>query len=574
MTSFTAYRLLITPLSPIHIGSGESYEPTNYVIEDDILHEFDTGAAMDALTSADRKKLLEIANGKPGADMVQAVQRFFHERREVVMAHAVQLVPVLPSVASLYAKRVGQTANKEADGLKVINRLEIDRTGFNRVTRTPILFGSSIKGAMRTALLDSINNGRPARETKGLHEFQGRLFQYFDENARPRLAMEQDPMRLVQLSDAQVAGDSGMPVTQVRLAVNRKKVLVKDQHGNVRKSQAETRDLCQIFECISEWSYRSFVGQLNLQHVANIPDNDGNGKRRLPGAALRFSAAQIAKACNDFYWPVLERECKLMRERAYLEQGWDKSVQQLRSTAMDRMGRGEVFLLRVGRHSGAESVTLNGVRSIRIIEGRGADGKSRSSNSDSPKTLWFAAGEKEQSTNMLPFGWVVVEILPLSATVPEWPALESICERHTSVARTLGSKLAAQRERMAQIRAQSESRRRAEEERERIRIEQEKIRQVEALERQRRMDAMSEEERKIEALRELSARELKAGALSPNSQTASERINLLRAALEWDSMDAREQAAQAIEETVKRLPWSKKSKDQRKEELARLRKPK
>ncbi len=65
MNPFACYRLHFTPLSPIHIGTGESYQPTNYVIEDGTLHEFDTGAAMGALSGADREALLRIASGKP-----------------------------------------------------------------------------------------------------------------------------------------------------------------------------------------------------------------------------------------------------------------------------------------------------------------------------------------------------------------------------------------------------------------------------------------------------------------------------------------------------------------------------
>ena len=52
MNPIASYRMHITPLSPIHVGTGESYEPTNYVIEDGVLHEFDTGAVMAALSAS------------------------------------------------------------------------------------------------------------------------------------------------------------------------------------------------------------------------------------------------------------------------------------------------------------------------------------------------------------------------------------------------------------------------------------------------------------------------------------------------------------------------------------------
>ena len=54
MKTFDSYRLLITPLSPVHVGTGDTYEPTNYVIEDDALHEFDPGEIVEVLSKSDR----------------------------------------------------------------------------------------------------------------------------------------------------------------------------------------------------------------------------------------------------------------------------------------------------------------------------------------------------------------------------------------------------------------------------------------------------------------------------------------------------------------------------------------
>ena len=116
MKTFDSYELLMTPLSPIHIGTGESYEPTNYVMEGDTLHEFDTGSVLDALSATDRTKILEIASGRPDAEMVKAMQRFFHERRETLMVRAVHRIPVLEGVSALYRERVGQTAQRALTG--------------------------------------------------------------------------------------------------------------------------------------------------------------------------------------------------------------------------------------------------------------------------------------------------------------------------------------------------------------------------------------------------------------------------------------------------------------------------
>lgn len=553
MNIFDSYRLLITPLSPIHAGTGESYEPTNYVIEDGVLHEFDTGALMAALSAADRKTLLEIGNRRPDAGMIEALQRFFHERREPLMGHAIQRIPVLPGVANLYNQRIGQTANREADGKKVINRLEIDRTSFNPVTRLPVLFGSSMKGAIRTALLDGVNSGRPAQERKGLHEFQGRLFRYFEENARPRMSLELDPMRLVQLSDAAWSGEPGLPAAQVHLAVNRKKAEVKDQQGNVRKSQAESKELYQILECVSGWRYRAFTAQLNLQSVEGVPEQDRKGHRQLPAAPLRFGAAQVASACNAFYRPILEAENRLLHERSYLDPTWYKAIQQVITTAQVKLERGEAFLLRVGRHSGAESVTLNGVRNIKIMEGKRSDGKNQSSNASAAKTLWLAADEKDQSANLLPFGWLLVELQPLNSPVADWPELKVTCEPCLATARTFRDRLAGQQARLEQAKTEAEAKRREEEAKAHLAAQVEVQHQREEVERQARRAAMSGNQRRVEQFKEdfeKRAKEIRGRLDRQNTDYYQRAQKLAKDALEgtdW-TPEERRAAADAITE--------------------------
>lgn len=454
---FDAYRLHITPLSPVHVGTGESYEPTNYVIEDGVLHEFDTGAVVDALSAKDRKDLLDIGSRKPNTEMIQAVQRFFHERRDALIAHAVQRIPVLPGVARLYAQRVGQTANREADGKKVVNKLEIDRTSFNPITRLPVLFGSSIKGAIRTALLDGLNDGKPVlknaqtgRPETSL-QLQMRLFQYRAGK------FELDPMRLVQLADAAWAGESGLPAAQVYLAVNRKKAPVADASGKLRTSQAESKDLYQILECVPGFHYRAFRGQLNLQSVAEIGERHAS---KLPANPLRFDATQIARACNAFYLPILQAEIELLRERGYENAAWAKSLKMLLEASQTRREAGSTFLLRVGRHSGAESVTLNGVRKIKILLDKDPQTrKQRTTGEQETRTLWLAANDKDQATDLLPFGWLLVELEPLHSTQSDWQDLRVLCEPHLTGTRALRDKFAGLEVRRAEQQAAIQARR-------------------------------------------------------------------------------------------------------------------
>ncbi len=558
MNPYDSYKMLITPLSPIHIGTGESYEPTNYVIEDNALHEFDTGAVMAALTEAERAKLLGIATGKPDANMIEAVQRFFYERREPLMGHAIQHVPVLPGVAGLYAKRVGQTANREADGNKVVNRLEIDRTSFNPVNRQPLLFGSSLKGAMRTDLLNRENAGErllkvedrrtKKRRDENNQELQNRLFKFSPGK------FELDPMRLVQLADAAWSGEPGLPAAQVHLAVNRKKVEVKDKQGNVRKSQAESKELYQILECIPGWRYRAFTGQLNLQSVVGVPAIGRNGKPQLPAVNLHFSAKSIAQACNDFYLPILEDEIALLRERKYLGSRWGQAIRQMLNAARDKMQRSEAFLLRVGRHSGAESVTLTGVRQIKIMKGKGEQPEYL----DTAKTLWLAADTKDQATDLLPFGWLLVELQPINATTTDWTELKTACEPHLADARVFARKLADQQVRLNQAKATAEAKRREEAEAARIAAEQEIQRQHEEAERLAKLQQLTPNLRRIEEFKDefaIRSSQLRGSKDKQNTDYHQRAQKLAREALESADWTAEEKraAAEAIAEWLPKV---------------------
>jgi CRISPR-associated protein Csm5 len=424
---------MFTPLSPIHIGTGQTYEPTNYVIEGDTLHEFETGSLVETLSADDRRQLEDLVNATAGDTMLTGVQRFFYDRRSRLLPWAVHRIPVQPGVVNLYTARVGQTAQKEGRGRRVINQLEISRTANNPITRLPVLLGSSLKGAIRTALLDGVNGQNPPlpRETKGLHEFQGRLFRYYEAERR-KMVLERDPLRLVHLSDTEWKGEAGFPAAEVVFAVNRKKSPVVDQQGTPRSTRGDSGPP-QILECVPALRYRAFVGQLTVQSlgIVNKPDH-------VPAADLRVDMERMALACTAFYRPILEREIHLLSQQGTLDSQWAQAMQKLLSHTLKESQR--AFLLRVGRHCGAESVTLNGVRRIKILQGR-----ERGPREDSAATtVWLAARERDQPSGLLPFGWALVEFSPLeSLKVGESNSLKALCEQRLGAGRQWADRIKA-----------------------------------------------------------------------------------------------------------------------------------
>lgn len=547
----------LTPLSPVHVGCGESFEPTNYVIEDRWLHAFDTGAAIDALTPADRKELLDIGNRKPDLGMLKDVQRFFHERREALAPFSTLQLPVLDSIAKLHASRVGNVAQREEGGRDIINRLAIDRTSFDRISGRPVLYGSSIKGAIRTALLNEVNEGRSAHEREGLHLFQGRLLKYLNERSRPDI--ELDPLRLLHVSDMRCAGDAVPPHSQVWYAVDRKKAEVRDAQGNLRRSQAEAKELYQILECLLPWQYRGFSGQLTIRHVDGVASQDRRGRRLLPEAALRPTIDRIAKACNRFYRQRLDAELDILALRGYVDEHWQRAIQQLMKEAEPELAAGRMLLLRVGRHSGAESVTLDGVRRIKIIEGKdSATNKQRSSTADVAKTIWLASREKDHQADLLPFGWLLAEMEPVDSAPRRFEPLAVACRDAGQPGRGLAEALAKRRSELDGKRRQiEEQQRRLAEEAKRRAAAQVEAERVKA-EEQKRRSAMPANLKTVEdfidAMRQRSE-QLRGGKERANTESHQRAQRLAKQALEgadWTDNEKRA-AADAIEQWLPKI---------------------
>ena len=560
MNHLSTYRLDITTLSPVHIGTGQAYDTTGYVIDGDTLHHFDTAAAMAALSTADRDKLLALVSRSGSDALLREVQRFFHDRREALMAHATLRLPVLQGVADLYHSRIGKVANHEEGGGKVINKLAVERNAYDPVRNRPVLYGSSLKGALRTAVLDHYNEGRSAFEQKGLHEFQGRILRYRED---ARLELERDPFRLLQIGDAAWSAGDDLPAGEVLFAVNRKRAPVADQHGNLRPSRAE--NLYQTLECVPGSRFRAFSASLVVQDVGRLPDAS---RPKLPAPDRRFGIDALIDHCNAFYRPILERELAQLGERGYVDSRWAKSMADLlRGPLGAKLDERRAFLLRVGRHSGAESVTLNGVdvRKIKIMKGKGDDGKQKSDNEAMPLTWWLAAADDKQRTDLLPFGWLLVEVSSLNESTTDWPELRETLAPNLTRLRTWAAQRQEQDRRLAEQRDRALAARSAAAAREaeaaRLAEQETQLATLRAAARA----AMTEQQRSIEDFRERFEKARARGAHQPGGEFDAQRLAFFKVALQWTDAGERGGAAALLRETITWSGWP--GKKERKQEF-------
>ena len=544
-------RLDLTPLSPIHIGSGEDMDPTGYVLDGDALHEFSPSALATVLDEADRNRLLGLVDGTQGERALTALRQFLFERRDGLVAHASRAVRAAAGVWELYESRLGTVAQAET---KAINQLEIERTFSHPDTRAPILPGSSLKGAIRTALLDRENDGRDLEDREKSRELQQRLFAYH--------GFETDPMRLVHVEDAMSSGGPATgdlaADTAVAFAVNRKKRKITSTDSHEVHSQAEQKGPYQTLEVVPALRWRAFRGGLRL-HRTDMHN------RRMPRTDLRWTAANIAGACNRFYRRHFARETEALRERGLLDERWYDAVQRLMEEGLaERLDSNRAFLLRVGRHSGAESVTLDGVRNIRIKTPRDQEDRFE----EEATTWWLASERIDASSGLLPFGWVLVEMAKGDGEPAPSPGIAEVLdsfhaesgEREWRV-EVMQRRAALRREREAQAarRAEAERRRREQEAAER--------------EREAKRAAMTDEERELDELRRRldSARKEGASRHRQGGELAGHAIKVLKDAREWPE-SVRIQAADLVESIFEWVGFPKGRKGrERKRQISDLR---
>ena len=426
----TTHRLYLTPLSPIHIGCGEDFEPTNYVIEDGWLYGFDPSRAV--LNDVQRKELDSVAR-RNGQKALLDIQHFFHKNAATFMAHADVLMPVCRGVVQGYEKRIGQIANMQDDGKPVFNRLEIERHVHTGAQQLPFIPGSSFKGALRTAWLDELNDGKrpqPADNTQKTSTILERRL-LWGEDQRDKLGdFETSPLRLLKVADF-MPMSKREPEREVLFAVDRKKHRIIDPiNGNEVRAQGPTARK----ECVLSGQYRLFAADVTLpallQHAGAT---DSKNRPLTPNKQAKggVDLKRLARQSNDYHLPRLRDELKMLDARDMVRRDWKRDIDALTSDQSElgrKLTNGDAFLIRLGRYGGAESKTLSGegVAHIKIM-GETVNGKKQHFFQSTTKTVWLAAQREDEQNDLIPFGWAIVEIAPQGdcASLQKWCAAQS-----------------------------------------------------------------------------------------------------------------------------------------------------
>lgn len=342
--------------TPVHIGCDEVYEPTGFVVDEQKkeLIAFEPEDFLGRLEPADVEAFSRICIKGTLPSLIE-IYKFMRLKREHAEGWRIDLsdgfIEHYNNTLALRPNEVGQALNK----------FLISRTAFQAIDNVPYIPGSALKGALRTAVLNARNNGKTAPAVRRAGEMEEALLGG---------TFAKDPFRLVKISDFVALNAVRQKIVY---AVNRKK----------KPSEKEARGPYQMMEVIEPDA--EFFGSITIAEASKDS-----------GVSKPLTLPELHQALEKFYG------AELRRER-------DENKQMKCSIrTLNDMPQGAIPV-RLGRHSGAECLTVEGRRDIKIMLGPGKSPKYL----DHATTLWFTSPTSNPSsrTELQPFGWAGLTLL-------------------------------------------------------------------------------------------------------------------------------------------------------------------
>jgi CRISPR-associated protein Csm5 len=387
----SVFKLRVHVITPVHVGCDEVYEPTGFVIDQDkqTMVSFDPLAFIKSLSAQDRDKFSSICM-RGDVSSILDIYKFIADanRANKIKGKDIEITKGL----SEHYQKVNGLFSRDKNASREINQFIINRTSFNPQKGDPYIPGSSIKGSLRTAYLSRLaaeNNIVNFWDKAGdSRKFPNEKYKMIDS----RMAREfekkllqgdfsSDPFRLVRISDFIPVGKVK---TKIVYAVNRKK----------KKSERPAGGPFQILEVIKEHSI--FEGSINLQSP------EAGSPVKTP-----VKMEKILSSTNEFYQKIFSIDEEALKEIGANHKGCRENKEIFSGI----LGK-KAFLLRIGRHSGAESVTIEKNRMIKIMQGKNPR-ENPPKFLDHATTLWLASDSSKPRSDdgLTPFGWTILEII-------------------------------------------------------------------------------------------------------------------------------------------------------------------
>lgn len=352
----STYTLNIEFLTPVFIGTGQELDPLSYVAgmnngAGSCLHLIDLEQW--ASDNADDAKLQEVFNEASYTKL-----RRYVAQNISLETYTREIIPVR---SQAFVKMYEQALK----GGREEHRLLVEPTHRTSAGLRPYIPGSSLKGAIRTAVAASHEKqaGRPKTDKfrrPDWREFNQRIFGKIGE----------DIFKYLKISDAPLQQGQTQLVRPIEVS------------KNPERNKATPKNFAEATQSLTLGQDLKAFTKLIIRH----PPKQEQSARRI---VHPFSLLELFGWLNKFYYPKYFRELNDFYRQPHLQKV-DEHLKEVTEKIQNTMGQGDntYALLRLGHYSHIECVTLDIYSSPYFKKGYG-------------KTRTLAEG-------LVPFGWVLL----------------------------------------------------------------------------------------------------------------------------------------------------------------------
>ncbi len=339
-------------LTPVHIGSGEELDPFSYVIRDDKLHFLNRDLFIEYLDLEGKyEQFLEVCSSKSHTAIIP-IRKFIMANFTSELSRGT--IEVADVVAEEYREKIDAVSNVERDGSKIINMLAIKAMIHPGADPDAIIPGSSLKGSIRTAILDYIVKNQNNKKRKGTKvngkNLENIILEYRD--------MSDDPFKALKLSDFEVTSGG----SYVDKCYN-----IKSSTDPSSKSKGIPVNM-EFFKPGTE-----LLGSASIDTLARVskPFSSSDG----------LTHKRIFEACRSHYSDTYQ---------------FEKRKFKIEIPELENLN-GNKAPIKIGAHSGAYALTLEGYRKGNISN------PAAKKKMDHQTTTWITSGKQ--------IGWATIEII-------------------------------------------------------------------------------------------------------------------------------------------------------------------
>ncbi len=392
------YRIELTPITPVHIGTGEPLNPTNYVILKEkntdstfyMLYKINIPALYDLLNPKEKENLLTLLDN----NNLSALWRTLKELSEKYKSNYKAFINY-----GIVEDNVYQEYNEQISKTTPSSKLEIWPT-IRDSSAIPYIPGSSLKGAIRTAYLnakypakeqdllklwnENITNVKGFIQRQAERKVESIILGNYSINKKRFVKPDifSDPFKSLQISDLKPTPNSDPTTTVAKCHIK-----------HIQKSEMVSTFTDVI---LPAWI---FEDDLDCTFTTNvlIKQHFQESCRRSHKTIELFDINDIFKTLREFYIPRLEQEIdKYYRAKKWASEDCiTKLINNINSLA------GNEAIIRIGRHSHFESMTISSIQT-----------KLRQKAPNNKKQLQHGRTRAFADVNgsLLPLGWCKIKL--------------------------------------------------------------------------------------------------------------------------------------------------------------------